>query len=146
VRLLTIKPRGREELSRELLRRGFEGNAVRSALASLEKQGWLDERSAARSLVRARAGKFGRRRIERELAARGFSPESASDALGEVEPQEEERALARAFERMWKSLSGLPPTARRRRIAQGLARRGFPPRKVSEMIAERLKRDQTGLD
>ena len=105
------------------------------------QRGWLDERSAARSVVRARSTRFGRRRIERELAARGFASEDAAAAMEEVPPEEEERTLARAFARIWKSLAGLPPAARRRRAAQALTRRGFPVRKVSEMIAEGSKRD-----
>jgi SOS response regulatory protein OraA/RecX len=94
--------------------------------------------------VRTRAPRFGRRRIARELAARGFGADDAAAALEDVSPEDEERALARAFARIWKSLSGLPPAVRRRRAAQALARRGFPARKVSEMIAEGSKRD--GID
>jgi len=91
--------------------------------------------------VRARAPRFGRRRIARELAARGYSAEAAAQALEEVDAGEEERALARAFARIWKSLAALPLPARRRRAAQSLARRGFPASSVSEMIARSTKPD-----
>jgi regulatory protein len=145
-RLLAVKPRGSDELARELARRGFEPAAIRSALASLKRQGWLDDRSAARSVARSRASRYGKHRIARELASRGYSPEAAAEALGELEPEEEDRALARALARIWKSLAGLPPAARRRKAEQALARRGFPRQKVSEMIAEELKRDRAAID
>ncbi|MFN2386121.1 MAG: hypothetical protein ABR576_07545 [Thermoanaerobaculia bacterium] len=89
----------------------------------------------------ARAPRFGRRRIERELAARGFAAEDAASALEDVSPEDEDRALAREFARIWRSLAGLTPAVRRRRAAMALARRGFSARKVSEMIAEGSRRD-----
>jgi regulatory protein len=92
-------------------------------------------------VARSRAPRYGRARIARELSARGYSAEAAAEALAGVEPEEEDRALARAFARIWKSLAGLPPAARRRKAAQALARRGFSAQKVSEMIAEGSKRD-----
>jgi regulatory protein len=134
LRLLTIRARGRAELTRALEDRGFGGPAVPPALDRLEREGWLDELAAARSVVRTRAGRYGRRRLERELAARGFSREIAASVLGDLDPEREEKSLARAFERLWRATRGHAPQRRRTRIANALTRRGFPAASVSAMI------------
>jgi regulatory protein len=131
---LTIHPRGRGELTRALAERGFERGTVAQALAQLEEEGWLDDLGAARSAVRLRGERYGARRIERELKSRGFSRETVEAALSERDPRVEETALSRALERVWKRHAGLPTPARRRRAVDSLARRGFSPEKVSEMI------------
>jgi SOS response regulatory protein OraA/RecX len=107
---------------------------VARALARLEEEGWLDELGAARSAVRLRGDRYGARRIERELRSRGFAREIVEAALAERDPDQEERSLARALEKVWKSNAHLPAPARRRRATDSLARRGFSAEKVSEMI------------
>jgi SOS response regulatory protein OraA/RecX len=90
--------------------------------------------------VRLRASRYGPRRIERELASRGFSRDVVNAALSQRDREAEEQALSRALERAWKRFAALPPSARRRRAIDSLARRGFAPEKVSEMI-ERFRTD-----
>jgi regulatory protein len=132
---LTIRPRGRGELSRSLTQRGFDGEAVAAALDGLEREGLLDDLSAARSAVRARGARYGRARVERELKARGFSRETILAALGaERGAEREDEALRRAFERLWASRANLAPPLRRRRVYDALTRRGFPAEKISEII------------
>jgi regulatory protein len=131
LRLLTVRARGRAELGRALEQRGFEALAVREALGRLEREGWLDDLGAARSAVRARAGRYGRARIERELSARGFSAATIGAALAELDPEGEERALSRLFIRLQRSSAGGDPEKRRRRVWNALARRGFPAAAIS---------------
>ena len=119
------------ELSRALEQRGFAVSAIREGLERLEREGWLDDLAAARSLVRMREGRYGRARIERELLARGFSAEIAAEALAEIDPDGEEKALSRLFARLQRSGTGLSPDARRRRIWTALTRRGFPAAAIS---------------
>lgn len=129
-----MRSRGREELGRALADRGFERAAIDQALCDLEEKGWLDDLAAARSAVRTRGARYGRIRIERELFARGFSREVIEEALGARDPETEEKALSSALEKAWRSSGGLPLPARRRRVIDALARRGFSARRVSEMI------------
>jgi regulatory protein len=119
------------ELSRALEQRGFAGDAIREGLESLEREGWLNDLAAARSVVRMRGDRYGRARIERELLGRGFSEEIAAEALSEIDPDGEERALSRLFARLQRSAAGLSPDARRRRIWSALTRRGFPAAAIS---------------
>jgi SOS response regulatory protein OraA/RecX len=136
-----VRPRGREELARALVARGFERGAVSRALVRLASEGWLDELGAARSTVRLRSERYGVRRIERELRSRGFSRETIDAALSERDLEREEKTLRRAVEKVWTRYAGLPAPARRRRALESLARRGFAAEKVSEMI-EHLSHDE----
>jgi len=111
------------------------------ALDRLGREGYLDDLGAARSAVRQRGERYGTRRLARELAARGFSRETIAEATSEHSPEVEEKALARALERFWKSHAGKPAPARRRAALDALLRRGFSAEKISAMI-ERLKRNE----
>jgi regulatory protein len=134
LRLLTVRARGAEDLARTLERRGFERPAVRAAIERLLSEGWLDDLAAARSVVRARAGRYGRARIARELSVLGFSKETANAALGDEAGGAEQEALARAFQVLWRRTEGLEPAARRRRIGAALARKGFASDAISAMM------------
>ncbi|HEY7112095.1 MAG TPA: RecX family transcriptional regulator [Thermoanaerobaculia bacterium] len=144
LRLLSIRSRGREELRRELTRRGFSAGAAGRALERLVAEGWLREDEAASALVRSRRGRYGRRRIARELEARGFGAETASRALEELSAGREDAALAHAFERLWKSSSRLPLPERRSRVRRALTARGFAPEAISAMIRGSHGRDVEG--
>jgi SOS response regulatory protein OraA/RecX len=133
LRLLGVRSRGREELRRDLERRGFSSAAAGGALDRLETEGWLQDLAAACALARSKGARYGRLRIARELAARGFSKETAERAL-EAEAGREEEALAGVFRRLWKSSAGLPPLRRRRRVRAALLRRGFASQAISEII------------
>ena len=126
-----MRARGREELVRSLAEKGFAAATARAAVERLEKEGWLDDLAAARSVVRSRQGRYGRARIERELVGRGFSEETAALAISEAGPEGEEKALARLFARLRRSTAGVPAEARRRRVWSALTRRGFPAAAIS---------------
>jgi len=144
LRLLTVRARGRVDLGRALERRGYGRSAVSAALDRLEREGWLDDVAAARSVVRARAARYGRARIARELSALGFSKETIAQALGGESGetsarQREETALRRAFEGAWKRSRSAgrkdePLAARKRRVRAALLRRGFASEAISAMM------------
>jgi regulatory protein len=134
LRLLAIRARGRAELARDLDRRGFSASAVSTALERLATAGWLEDLSAARSLVRARSARYGRGRIARELAARGFEAETAVEALRDLDAEGESRSLARAFARAWKQAGKLGLRERRARVRRALLARGFAAEAISAMI------------
>ncbi len=133
LRLLTVRARGHEDLGRTLERRGFDRSAVNASLARLSREGWLDDLAAARSVVRARGGKYGKSRIARELSALGFAKETASEALADS-GEAEQRALVRAFTTVWRQSAKLPLPARRRKVRASLGRRGFAAEAISAMM------------
>jgi SOS response regulatory protein OraA/RecX len=116
------------------VQRGFLRAPVVEALDRLQREGWLNDLSAARSLVRARTGRYGRARIIRELGARGFSEEMIEAVLSEADPAGEEKSLERAFGKLWAAHAALPASKRRQRIWNGLRRRGFAPGDISEIM------------
>jgi len=126
-----VRARGREELVRSLEGKGFAAATARAAVERLEKESWLDDLAAARSVVRSRQNRYGRARIERELLGRGFSEETAALAISEAGPEGEENALARLFARLRRSTAGVPADVRRRRVWNALTRRGFPAAAIS---------------
>jgi regulatory protein len=132
-----VRARGREELVRSLGQKGFTAAAAREAVERLEREGWLDDLAAARSVVRSREDRYGRDRIEQELSARGFSEETAAQALSEIGPEREERALSRLFAKLHRSTAGFPPEVRRRRVWSALSRRGFPAAAISAKMKSR---------
>lgn len=134
LKLLGVRSRGREELRRDLERRGFVAAAARAAVQRLEGEGWLQDLAAAQALVRAKATRYGRARVARELSARGFGAETARRALAELPDAREGEALLRAFRRLWKSAGGRPLTQRRQRVRRALLARGFAPDAISAMI------------
>ena len=140
LRLLTVRARGSADLSRTLVRRGFERAAAEAAVARLVEEGWLDDLAAARSLVRSRGGRYGRARIAQELTALGFSKETAAQALS-GSGEAEETALARAFKAAWKKSGGLSLLVRRRRVRAALVRRGFAPAAISAMMKSSHEED-----
>lgn len=139
--LLGIRPRGARELVRALTDRGFQAETARAAAERLAQEGLLDDLSAAKSLVRVKGVRYGRLRLSRELASRGFSAETAAAALAAELPSREEEALSRAFARLWKAHGGLPRVARRKKISDALARRGFSRALISEKIREANESD-----
>jgi regulatory protein len=134
LRLLTVRPRGRVELTRALAERGFAREAALAAADRLEEEGWLDDLAAARSIARVQAARYGRARLERELSARGFSRETIFQALEAELPEREDRALSRAFERLWARHAKLALPDRRRKVRAALARRGFASEAISAIM------------
>jgi regulatory protein len=131
LKLLTVRARGRSELTRILEDRGFATSAAREAVARLEREGWLDDSAAALSAARLLSGRYGRSRVRRELGARGFGREAIEAALAEVGTEAEEIALSRMFARLQQSLAGLSAEKRRRRLWKALTRRGFAGAAIS---------------
>ena len=130
LRLLTVRARGAVDLSRTLERRGFEKGAVDPAIARLVDEGWLDDLAAARSVVRARSGRYGRARIARELAALGFSRETSNRAM-EESGSTEEKALRKALEAAWAKSAGLSALTRQAARPRVAAPAGLSPRERS---------------
>jgi SOS response regulatory protein OraA/RecX len=129
-----VRPRGRAELVRSLIDRGFGREAATRAAGRLESEGWLDDLAAARSAARVRGARYGRARLQRDLSARGFDRETIAAALDAELPEREGPALARAFARLWERHAALPLRERRQKVRAALSRRGFASAAISEMM------------
>lgn len=138
LRLLSIRPRAREELRLRLLRRGFSSEVVERVLTRAEDAALLDDRAFAQLYAEDRllSRPCPRRRVAWELKARGVAAPLAEEAARSVLPELSEEDLARqalaARRKLWE---GLPPAVALRRAYSFLLRRGFPP-DLARRIAE----------
>lgn len=130
--MLAARARSSRELERLLVRKGEEPRHVRSAIERLQRAGFLDDAAFARQLARSRLTGAGHsaRRVRQELGRKGVERSLAEESVRDVVDDEgiDEQSLAiEAAEKKLRSLRGLPPDVRRRRVYSYLARRGFAP-------------------
>lgn len=136
---LALRARSQRELERWLAQKGHEREHVAAAVERLLALGLLDDAAFARSFARSRAIGRGmsRRRIQAELSRRGVERSVTDAAIAEMAEDEgfDERALVEAAaQKKLRSLSKLAPDVRRRRLYGFLARRGYPPNFVMEVV------------
>jgi regulatory protein len=135
-----FRARSSTELARSLTRKGEEPATIEWALARLREQGLLDDAAFARAFTRARVvgGNQSRRRVEQELTRRGVPRPVGSEAIDAVLEEEgvDQRAIVvDAARKKLRSLAGLDPAVRRRRLYAYLARRGYELDDIREVMA-----------
>jgi regulatory protein len=131
-------------LVRRLLRRGHSKAAAESALAELEAGGLLDDAEFARHYARTRARRrrLGAARLVADLRRLGVEERVAAGAVAEALAADgvDTASLAReAAQRKLRSLTGLAPRERARRLRAYLLRRGFAASEVSAVVKEAVK-------
>ncbi len=135
LQLVARRPHFRRELEQKLSQRGFPAAEVESALAELERQGWLDDRAHANDLATgsmARKG-FGPRRIRFELQRRGVDQELVEEVVGGIfEDPETELAHARQLARRMASGSSADVD----RLARHLDRKGYSKGVILKILSE----------
>ena len=140
VRSLETRGRARHDLRRRLIQKQHPPDAVDEALARLEGQGLLDDRRfAAEYAARRAAGGRGSSRLVRDLLSQGVDRQLAQSAVTAALAQEgvDPRSMARLVaSRRAAQLAGLTPAVRRRRLLAYMARRGYPPVEVKELVEE----------
>jgi regulatory protein len=137
--LLAVRARSSAELARSLIGKGEEKPHVDWAIARLQEQGLLDDAAFARAFTRARVvgAKQSSRRVQQDLARRGVARAVGQEAIEQVLDEEgvDQRALVEAAARKkLRSLAGLDPAVRRRRLYGYLARRGYELDDIREVM------------
>ena len=125
IKRLARQPQSRAALRQRLLRLGYVDAAVDAALDRAERDGYLNDREYAASLVRRRTRGRGHALIAQELRAKGIDEAAAGLALAAVDADvEAEQALA-----LGRSLLANRPPADPQALAAyigpRLSRRGF---------------------
>lgn len=141
LRLLAIRARSTAEVRRALLRRGVSPAAVREALATLTRRGYLDDAAFATAYAEAQGvvRRRGPRRVTADLDSRGVPRDLAEAAVrGAFGPGEERRLAEAAAARKWPALSRQPRTVALRRLAAHLSRQGFAPEVIAALLRERF--------
>lgn len=140
LRMLASRARARAELRRLLLRKGEPAEYVDAALERLVAARLLDDEAFARQFTRSRSAGRGasRRRIQQELDRRGVARATADGAIAAVYEEEqidEGDVAVQAARKRLRSLSGLDPAVRNRRLFAFLARRGYDSADIRRAIA-----------
>lgn len=127
---LTYRDRSAEEVSRRLVRRGFEQDVVEEVIERLREAGVVDDEALARSYAESRfhVHGYGPRRVRADLRRRGVRPEAVEAAIAAVY-EEPEDVVDRAREmgrKRWETLHRETDTLKRRKkVIDYLVRRGF---------------------
>jgi regulatory protein len=148
LRQLTLGPRTRAQLAAVLARRRVPDDAATRVLDRFTEVGLVDDRAFAESWVESRhVGRgLARRALAHELRQRGVADPLVAETVAELDP-DRELATARALvDRRLAATRGLEPTARIRRLAGLLARKGYPPGLALRVVREALAADGTDVD
>lgn len=132
---LSYRPRSEAEVRRHLVGKGFTEETAETVLQRLGAVGLVDDPAFARYWVenRAQFRPRGHRGLSYELRQRGISPAVIEMALEDFDEGLAARQVAAAQARR---LAHLPPEEFRKRLAQRLARRGFPYPLIQELLAD----------
>ncbi|MFP7721212.1 regulatory protein RecX [Lysobacter sp. A3-1-A15] len=122
--LLVRREHSARELTRKLLARGLDPVEVRDAVDRLAEAGWQDDARFAESVVRSRAANgYGPIHVRAELGTHGLGGEAVETAMATFDGNWAEQARDLARRRCGPPRDDL---AWRRKVADLLARRGFP--------------------
>lgn len=96
LRLLTRRDHSRHELVQKLRKRGFEGDAIRRAVAECLRLNYLNDERTAQGFIRQRARQgYGVKRIQYEMNQKGLRGEFFEDMLARSISEADELAGAR---------------------------------------------------
>lgn len=127
-RLLTYRSRSCAEVERKLREKGFDDCITHAVLDEFIRLGYLDDEKFVVQWAecRVRLSSHGKHRIELELIRKGVGREVVRRKLAEVFSADTEITTARqaAFRRL-QSMQSLDHSARHRRIAGYLERKGY---------------------
>jgi len=139
LRQLTVRARSRTELARALARKNVPEDVAQEVLDRLSDVGLIDDAEFARDwLAAGDRRQKSRRALLAELAEKGVDRDVIDEAVADLDG-DRDLAVARGLaERKARSLAGLDPQVRYRRLAGALARRGFPASVVAQVTREVL--------
>lgn len=140
VGMLAVQARSSSDLRRALVRKGEDASSVDAAIERLLAQGLLNDATYARQLARTKMVGQGasRRRVQQEMFRRGIGREQATEAIEATvadEALDEEAIVERVARRKLRSLAGLDPVTRNRRLWSFLARRGYALDDIRRVLA-----------
>jgi SOS response regulatory protein OraA/RecX len=112
--------------------KGFEAEAIDTAMARLVELGYLNDSSFAKGLVQRRSVIRGPRALSAELAARGVDRAEADAAVAQFDAEAQLVSATRLVERMYARKAGIGYRELLDTVGTKLLRRGFTTRVVRE--------------
>ena len=136
--MLALRRLTEAQLWKKLHARGYDDEAIASAVASCKRDGYVDDRLFAALYVEGARKAVGDRRLAAELVKRGIDREAAAAVVAEA-PLDERERIGVAYDKIVRTQPGLsyPSVARR------LERLGFPTGMIYGVLRERA-RDELG--
>jgi regulatory protein len=144
LRQLSAAPRTQAQLSETLRKRGIPDAAAEAVLARFTEVGLIDDAMFASAWVESRhyGRGLGRRALAAELRQRGVDRGDIQAAVESLSP-DTELATARALvQRRLAGTRGQPGEVRFRRLAGMLARKGYPPGLVYQVVRDALAEER----
>ncbi|AEJ43350.1 regulatory protein RecX [Alicyclobacillus acidocaldarius] len=141
LKLFEVRPRLEGELSRALLRKGWEREVIEGAMARLREKGLLNDEKLVRDLVDVWGGTRSRREIRAKLRSRGAPTALVTQALEScVDDEREREAALRLAEKSFRRAAGRLADVDERRILMRLVRKGFSPSLARWAVREAIRR------
>ncbi|WOQ18467.1 regulatory protein RecX [Raineyella sp. W15-4] len=137
LRRLTERSHSRRELEQALAKRHTDPDVATAVLDRLTEVGLVDDRTFAEAWVTSRQERkhLSGRALRDELVRKGVDRDIIDDVLRAVDADREYDAALALAERKVRSMAGLVPEVRRRRLVAALARRGFSASVSSRVLA-----------
>jgi regulatory protein len=138
LQLLTQRARSRSELTKALAKRGLPDDAASRVLDRFVEVGLIDDSALALSMAGAAHAERGlaRRAVAVRLRNRGLGEDDVIEALATIDPQSEREQAQRLARKKLRSLGSLDPAVQTRRLAGLLARKGYPPSLVYDVVRQ----------
>ncbi|MEO0050130.1 MAG: RecX family transcriptional regulator [candidate division WOR-3 bacterium] len=139
--LLSYKARTEKELKERLEKKGYSPVVIARVLERLKELGLADDEKLTKDYVeeRIRIGHKGKWRVKQELLKRGVAKEKVEQALRDA-PDETEAAMM-VLEHFLPRYQRLDEETKLRRIYGLLARRGFSPETIKNVLLKFGLRD-----
>ena len=124
---LAPRAKSRDELFKQLVKRGVDSDIANSVLDSLELQGLLNDLEFAKlwSESRQRAKKLSKRVIAGELRSKGVSQDIINEVIDDIDDESEYSQAFSLAQRKYNAISHLDPEVIYRRISGLLMRKGY---------------------
>ncbi len=140
---LNQRPRTRAQLEDLLRRRHVPAEAASAVLDRFEEVGLVDDRRFAEQWVdyRQSVKAVSRAMLRVELQRKGISRDTVDDVLADWDSNSEQQQVRDLACRLLRQVKDPDPYRRRRKLADRLARRGFPPDVVWDAVHHALAGD-----
>jgi len=134
---------GVAELKAVLLRKGADETVVDDVLGRLERAGLLDDDAYAATMVEQRHDlrHQSRQAVVYEMRKRGLAPEVVEAAVSHIDDGSDLEGARLVAAQRWPRLAGLDKAVIWRRLSGSLARKGYSPAVVSQVVGEALHGD-----
>lgn len=144
LKYISYRPRSEKEVIDKMSQNGYENELIEYAINEMQRFGYLDDKQFALIFVRDKINikQLGKQRLIAELFKKGINRNIIDEVINElIEPDEEfERALAFAKKKL-RMYRNDDYTAKRRKLSNTLAGRGFNYDIISKVINEVLHRN-----